>query len=290
MVQPEGIDLDVGTIEWGRGMGAATADVYEAPIVGVIMRQAREDALRMVPVYPKRTFFHQLILTRADSPLQSLADLRGKRVGLLNWYQHAMGVWLRGHLQDAYGIRPEEIRWTVDRPSSYPMPESSPVQIDFTPQGSSLIELLLDGQIDALIHEQAHTFLREHPGLRRLLPDHRDHEEAYYRETGCFPINHVLVIRKELVEAEPWMAGSLQRAFEEAKQRALAVLHRNNSVASVAWMDDVVEEQEARLGPDPFAYGLDATRRELDRLMRHMVDQELIPAPLKVDDLFAHIQ
>jgi 4,5-dihydroxyphthalate decarboxylase len=287
MVTPEGIELDVGSIEWGRGMGSADADIYEAPLVGVIMRRAREDTIRALPIYPKRTFFQQLVLAPEDSPIRGLADLRGKRVGVLNWYQHAMGVWLRGYLLDAFGIRPEEIDWTTGRPNSYPMPESSRVRIDLMPQGVSLVDLLLEGQIDALVHEQAHSFLREHAGLRRVLPDHREHEAGYYRETGCFPINHVLVVRKALADAEPWIAGSLLRAFEESKEQALSMLHRNNAMVSVAWMDDLLEEQEPSLGPDPFPYGLEGTRHEVERLVRHMVEQELIPAPLAIEEIFA---
>jgi 4,5-dihydroxyphthalate decarboxylase len=286
MVKPEGIELDVGPLELGRSMGAPDADVYEMPAVGMIMRRAREDNHRALPIFPKRTFFHQLVLTREDSPLTGLGDLRGKRVGLMNWYQHAMGVWLRGHLQEGFGIRPEEIAWTTDRPNAFPMPETSKVQIAHTPEGTTLIDLLLGGELDAVVHEQAHRFLLAHSGLRRLLPDHRGHEATYYHETGCFPINHVLVIRKELAEAEPGIAAALLHAFEEAKQQALGVLDRSNAQVSVAWMDDLLEEERRRLGPDPFAYGLERTRPEIERLVRYLVEQQLIPAPLAVEDIF----
>ncbi len=287
MVKPEGIELDLPPIELGRSMGDPEADVYEMPIVGMLMRRAREDNHRALPIYPKRTFFHQLILTREDSSINGLADLRGKRVGIMNWYQHAMGVWLRGHLQEGYGIRPEEIAWTTDRPNAYPMPESSRVQISFTPKDTTQVEMLIHGELDAIVHEHAHRFLLEHAELRRVLPDHRGHEATYFHETGCFPINHVLVIRKEIADAEPWIAASLLRAFEEAKQRALAILEQNNAQVSVAWMDDLLEEERRRLGPDRFAYGLERTRPEIERLVRYLVEQELIPAPLAISDIFA---
>jgi 4,5-dihydroxyphthalate decarboxylase len=286
MVTPEGIELDVGPLALGRSMGSPDADVYEMPVVGMIMRRAREDNHRALPIYPKRTFFHQLVLTREDSKLSSLGDLRGKRVGIMNWYQHAMGVWLRGHLQEGYGIRPEEIVWTTDRANAYPMPETSKVQINLTPEGTNQVELLLKGELDAIVHEHAHHFLTEHAGLRRLLPDHRGHEATYYHETQCFPINHVLVIRKELAEAEPAIADALLRAFEESKQQALSIMERSNAQVSVAWMDDLLEEERRRLGPDPFAYGLERTRPEIERLVRYLVEQQLIPEPLAVEDIF----
>ncbi|HZT08873.1 MAG TPA: hypothetical protein VFC51_17755 [Chloroflexota bacterium] len=285
-VKPDGIDLDVGPIELGRSMGSSDADVFEMPIVGTIMQRARDDTLRALPIFPKRTFFHQLVLTRVDLDVTGLGDLRGRRVGVMNWYQHAMGVWLRGHLLEAHAIQAEEIRWVTDRPNAFPMPESSRVDIQYTPQGATLLELLLQGEIDALIHEHAHEFLGDHPSLRRLVADHRDEEVRYYRATGCFPINHVLAVRRTLVEAEPWIAGSLLRAFEESKARATELMRRNNAVVSAPWIADLLEAQERDLGPDPFAYGLYRTRAELERLVRYLVEQELIPAPIPIEAIF----
>jgi 4,5-dihydroxyphthalate decarboxylase len=287
LVKPEGIDLELPPLELGRGMGAPEADVYEMPAPGFIIRRAREDTHRALTTFVRRTFFHQLILIREDSDIRGLADLRGKRVGIMNWYQHAMGVWLRGHLQEAFGIAPEEIAWTTDRPNAFPMPDSSRAQIAIKPQDVTQPELLVRGELDAIVHEQAHRFLAEHPSLRRLFPNHRDHEAAYYRETGCFPLVHTLVIRKEIVAAHPWAAGSLVRAFEESKQMCLDLMHRSNALVSVAWMDDWLEEEGSRLAPDLFAYGLDRTRHEIERLMRYLCEQELIPAPLAVDEVFA---
>ncbi len=287
LVQPEGIELELPPIELGRSMGDPAADVYEMPIVAMLMRRAREDDHRALPIYPKRNFFHQLVVTRQDSGINGLADLRGKRVGIMNWYQHTMGVWLRGHLREGYGIRPEEIAWTTDRPNAYPMPESSRVRIDFTPKNTTQVEMLVRGELDAIVHEHAHRFLLEHPELRRVLPDHRGHEATYYHETGCFPINHVLVIRKGLADAEPWIAESLLRSFAESKRQARALLEQNNAQVSVAWMDDLLEEERRRLGPDPFPYGLAETRAEIERLVRYLVEQELIPEPLAIADIFA---
>src|SRR5688572_13339776 len=177
-------------------MGSPDADVYEMPVPGFIMRRAREDTHRALTTFVRRAFFHQLILVREDSDIRGLADLRGKRVGIMNWYQHAMGVWLRGHLQDAFGIAPEDVTWTTDRPNAFPMPESSAVQITIKPPDVTQPELLVRGEVDAIVHEQAHSFLAEYPGLRRLFPNHREPEAEYYRSTGCFPLVHTLVVRK----------------------------------------------------------------------------------------------
>jgi 4,5-dihydroxyphthalate decarboxylase len=287
LVKPEGVELELPPLELGRGMGSPDADVYEMPVPGFIMRRAREDTHRALTIFVRRTFFHQLILVREDSDLRGLADLRGKRVGIMNWYQHAMGVWLRGHLQEAHGVAPEEIAWTTERLNAFPMSESSRVQITIKPADVTLPELLARGELDAIVHEQAHGFLAQYPSLRRLFPNHRELETDYYRATGCFPLVHALVIRKELVAEHPGLADSLVRTFEESKRTYRDLMHRSNALVSVAWMDDWLEEEGRRLGPDPFAYGLERTRPEIERLVRYLCEQELIPAPLAVEEIFA---
>ncbi len=147
--------------------------------------------------------------------------------------------------------------------------------------------MLLAGELDALVHEQAHQFLLRHPGLRRLLPDHRVDETAYYHATGCFPLNHVLVARRELLEAEPGIVAALQAAFEASRQHALAIMDRSNVQVSVAWMDSLLEEERRRLGPDLFVDGLERTRPSIERLIRYLVEQQLIPEPLAVEEVFA---
>jgi len=287
LVKPEGIDLDLPPLQPGGGMGSPDADVYEMPAAAMIIRRARTNSHIGVAVFPKRTFFQQLILTRRDAPLERFEDLRGKNVGLLNWYQHAMGIWTRGHLQDAYGIAPEEMRWFTQREMPYPLAESSPVQITVLPPEVDQVQMLLDGRIDVLIHESAHRFLRQHPRLRRMFPDHREGEIAYFRQTGCFPINHTLCVRREIIESHPWVAGALLRAFEESKATSLDVMERNNAVVSTPWMDDLLEAHNELAGPDVYPYGLERNRTQLETLVRYLHEQGLIPARLALEEIFA---
>ncbi len=214
LVKPEGIELSLPPLQPGGSMGSPEADVYELPLPAMVIQRARRDTHVGLAIFPKRTFFQQLILTREDAPIERFEDFRGKSVGLLNWYQHAMGVWLRGHLQDAYGIAHEEMRWYTQRPTLYPLPETSRVSVTILPPERNQVEMLLEGDLDVLVHESAHRFLQQQSGLRRAFPDYRERESAYFQATGCFPINHTLCIRREIVEEHPWVAASLLRAFE----------------------------------------------------------------------------
>jgi len=291
LVKPEGIELTLPPLDLTAGMGTAAAgtyDVYEMPLVTFIIQWAHGDGetLRALPIFPKRTFFHSLVLVRQDSPLRSLADLAGARMGHINWYQHAMGVWLRGHLRERFGILPEQIEWVTERAMTYPMPDPANPSITLVPQGASLPALLAAGRLDAVVHERAHAYLREYPTLRRLLVDSIQAETDYFAETGCFPINHVLVMRAERAEREPWIGDSLLAAFTAAKEMALAGFERNSSIVSSPWQDHMVELTQARLGPDPYPYGLEANRAPLERLVRYLHEQQFIPELLPLEPMF----
>jgi 4,5-dihydroxyphthalate decarboxylase len=288
LVQPEGIELALPPIRPGNTMGSPEADLYEMPVPAFIIRRARVDSHVGLPIFPKRTFFQQLLLTRRDAPVERFEDLRGRNVGLMNWYQHTIGVWLRGHLTDAYGIRPEELRWFTQRETAYPLEPSQSVSITVRPE-SDQVQMLLDGEIDVLLQEQAHRILREQPSLRRVFPDFKERETAYFRATGCFPPNHMLCIRREILEANPWVAGSLLRAYEQARQQAAEIMERNNSHVLTPWMDELLEDQRDRIGDDPYPYGLERNRVPLETLVRYLHNQGLIPRPLPLEAIFAAV-
>src|SRR5205823_39559 len=113
------------------GMGSPEADLYELPLPTLALHRSQSDTHIGVAVFPTRRFFHQLIVTRRDSPIRSLEEFRGKRVGIMHWYQHALGVWLRGHLSDAYGIAPSEISWFTEEPSLYDRDEATGAPITY---------------------------------------------------------------------------------------------------------------------------------------------------------------
>jgi 4,5-dihydroxyphthalate decarboxylase len=254
----------------------------------MIIQRARTDTHRAIAVFPKRTFFHQLLMVRTDSPLHGLEELRGARIGLMNWYQHAMGVWLRGHLRERFGIMPEELEWTTERAMSYPLTGPGQPAIKVIQGEPTLVQRLEAGEIDLFVHENARRILAEHPSLRRLIPDHKEAETAYYAATGTVPLNHVLCIRKEIVARDPWVARSLVDAFTTAKEMALGAMERNSAVVSTPWLDSLLEEQRARLARDVFPYGLEPNRPAIERLIRYLHEQALIPDRLPVDEIFAN--
>ena len=287
-VEAEEIQLVVASpIRPGTSMGSPDADVYEAANPALIIQKDRGASHLGLPIFPRRKFFHQLILTRKEEKISSFEDFADKRVGILRWYQHAMGVWLRGYLKDNYRMDPKEIHWFTERQSLTPMDESKGVTITLIPEGKSLVQMLADGELDILCHENAHRMLLQYQNLKRVFPNFKEAEASYFKETGFFPINHVLVIKKEIVDKNPWVVPNLMSAFEKAKQMALDTLDGDNSLLSSPWIAPLLEEQSRLLKRDMFPYGLEANRKELETHIGYLHDQGLISRILGLDEIYA---
>ena len=287
-VKPENIDLTfVPTLRPGSPMGSPEADIYEASITGVLIQKRTPSGHVPIPIFPRRKFTHQLLLTREDSKITSFEDFAGKRVGLLRWYEHPLGVWLRGDLQEKYGIAAADIRWFTEGENLIPAAALKGVGITVAPSGKSLVQMLVGAELDVLAHEEAQQILLQHRSLRRVFPEFAQAEAAYYRETGIFPSYHVLVVKEEIVLRHHWVVSNLIKAFDDAKELALHGLERDNSFVSSPWLAALLEKQYGLLPRDMYPYGLEPNRKELDVLLRYLYKQGLLPKPIAAEEVFA---
>src|SRR5207244_7388990 len=95
------------------------------------------------------------------------------------------------------------------------------LKIERAPRGRKVEEMLLEGEVDAMIAPNVTRMIGEgDPRVARLFPNYRELEADYYRRTGFFPIMHVTTVPSEIVARHPWVVESLVLAFEEAKQLA----------------------------------------------------------------------
>ena len=242
----------------------------------------------VLPIFPRRKFLHQLLLTRTNSKITSLEDFVGKRVGVLRGYVHPLGVWLRGYLKDKHGISAERIHWFTESQGSYSEVRTKDVQINIISGGKSLVQMLVDGELDVLAEENAHRLLSQRRDLRRVFPNFKEAETAYFNEFGFFPSYHVMVIKKRLVREHGWLVASLLSAYEEAKQMALEALDRDNSLLSSPWVSHILEEQAGSLMRDMYPYGLTANKKELETLIRYLYQQGLTTRLIPLEEVFAN--
>jgi 4,5-dihydroxyphthalate decarboxylase len=176
-----------------------------------------------IPVFPSRLFRHSSIYIRTDRGIDRPQDLRGKMVGVPE-YQMTAAVWIRGILQDEYGVRAADVKWRnggLEQPGREPrVPLKLPQEIELQPipADETLSTHLDSGRIDALMSALAPSCFGHNPKVQRLFPDYRAAEEDYFRRTRMFPIMHLVGIRRSLVERHPWLAVNTYVAYLKAKE------------------------------------------------------------------------
>ena len=259
----------------------------------IALRAGGDEGLTAIPVFPARAFRHSAVYVAADSPLEALEELGGRRVGIPEWAQTAV-VWARGLLADQHGVDLASIDWYqagVDEPGrAEKVAIHLPDGIRLTPRpDATLQELLLSGELDAVITAQPPASFAAGDGrVRRLLRDPRAAEEAYVRATGIFPIMHLVAIRRDVYDAHPWIARNLVTAFEAAKRRSDDRLSDAMSPRlPLPWAADDAARARAVFGRDPYEYGIEPNRRTLDALLGYASAQGVAARRLEVDELFA---
>lgn len=258
----------------------------------VALRSRGDDTLSAIPVFPSRAFRHSCIYVRGGSKIRTPEDLRGAKVGYPEWAQTA-GIYARALLTHEYGVPLSEIDWRqagVAQPGrkekvALDLPDG--IRVTSMPD-KSLNEMLLSGELDAVI--TAHplpAFMAGDGEVVRLVADYREVEQDYWRRTGVFPIMHLVVIRRDVLQDHPWVAVNLQAAFEEAKRRSVArMLDPQASRFPMAWTTHCAETAVETFGGEPFPYGVEANRTTLENFLRYAEEQGVIDRPLSVDELF----
>lgn len=289
-VQPEGIELTVvpGTTpqRFQRIIAEQAFDIGELAAGTTVLCRARGYPFHAIPVFPHRRFRFGFIFVHAEAGIIVPKDLEGKRVGLRSW-QGTGTLWLSGILQEFYGVNLRAIRWFLQELGEVPLALPQGFSLQFLPKGADIDALLEQGELDAVLAPVTiPSFARGSPKVRRLFPDIRQAEIAFFQRSGIFPITQMIIIRDEILQEHPWVAESLMVAFERAKEVAYERL-ANPRVIPGAWFMVEQEEERRILGPDPYPYGLEErNRRTLQALIRYCLELGFIERPLAVEELF----
>jgi 4,5-dihydroxyphthalate decarboxylase len=250
-------------------------------------------SLTAIPVFPSRIFRHSSIYVRRDGPVRRPEDLAGKRIGLPEWAQTA-AVYSRGVLAHQYGIDLAGIDWIqagVNQPGrGEKVPLNLPPGIRLTPAPTKcLSRLLVEGEVDAVLSAHAPDCFEEgHPNITRLFEDYMTVEADYYRATGIFPIMHVIALKRAVVEAHPWIAMNLLKAFEEAKRLSVArALEVTAPRFPIPWCFEHARRAQELFGQDHWPYGIEGNRPTLEAFLQYAYEQGVCHRQLAPEDLFA---
>lgn len=298
-VKPEGIDLNFIPMEveetFWRQLRYGEFDCSELSLSSYTLARARgDDRFIAIPVFTSRFFRHSCVYINANSGIKTPQDLRGKRVGVPE-YQMTAPLWLRGIFQHFYGVAPNEMHWRAGgmdepcRPEKLKIDLPEDVDYQAIPDDKTLNQMLEDGEIDAMFTARIpRPFLEGSPNVRRLFENYVEVEQDYYKQTGIFPIMHCIGFRRDFYEAHPWVAQSMFKAFQEAKEMVMENYKNTSALyTTLPWQVQTAEETRKLMGDDYWPYGIAKNREALEAIVQYSFEQGLSQRLVRVEELFA---
>jgi 4,5-dihydroxyphthalate decarboxylase len=240
-----------------------------------------------LPVFPLRNFTARDLYVRRDGPIRRPEDLAGKRIGMYS-YTASGSIWYR-HFLRFLGLDPLAVQWwigDIDTPWSAPMDLSLPPGVRAPVPGRSLSDMLIAGELEAIYSPpRPQAYHPVNGRLVRLFPDFRPIEQEYFRKTGAFPPQHLIVLRREAWEANRWIARSLTEAFIEANDSFTAAQRSFPYVTP--WLEAELEDTAAVMGDDFHPYGLDRNRKQIEMFAGEAFQLGLTRRRIAVEEYFA---
>ena len=288
-VKPEGIELEVhvnpspGRHTKIDGKEFDAAEFYTGTYIADLHYKSL--GYTAIPIFVKRMFRHSYIYINKRSGIRSPADLSGKRIGVQNWLT-TTAVWARGLLENEYGLDPKSVTWVADRVSG--VGDWKPpawLKVEIIPKGETQFDWLAAGKIDAAITTGTWA-PRVHPEIDFLFPNYAELERDYYRRTGFFPIMHTLLIKNSVLENNPWVAMSMFNAWQESKKKCYEWLQWQRVHQTALWYRALWEEEQSVAGVDPYLWGFQKTRPEVDQLLEYCFRQGLTKRKFEPEEMF----
>mgnify|MGYP003631511920 FL=1 len=263
---------------------------FASQVLSIAQNRSQYQALL---IFLSRAFRHSAIYIRTDKGITSPEKLKGKKIGIAE-YQLSANVWARALLEDEYGVKPSDINWVRGGMNSAGRPEKlafnlpSDVMITPAPEGKSLNDLLISGEIDGFIGPRSPKCYDEHhPDIDRLFGNTVKTASAYWKKTGIFPIMHLLGVRRSLLEAHPFLAGALMKAFSASKAMAEELLSDTSATkVTMPFVEDHLREARALMGDRFWSYGIAGNETTIETFLDHHHRQGLSERRVTMEELF----
>jgi 4,5-dihydroxyphthalate decarboxylase len=223
-------------------------DASEMAIATFLMAKAAGKDLALLPVVLAARFQEGALLGRAGGAIDSPEDLAGRRVGV-RAYSQTTGMWLRGVLQERFGLKPDAMHW-VTFEDAHVAEYRDPPWAERAPAGADMLAMLKAGELDAAIFGNE---MPADPALRPVFPDPEAAGAAFRAAHGFVPVNHLLVARGDVARERPEALAELWRVLRAA-------------------------------GAD--APGREALAPVINLAGRYSAEQGLLPRPLSLDEVW----
>ena len=240
-----------------------------------------------LPIFTSRRFRHSALFVRTDSDIVSGEQLAGKKVGLPEYHMTA-AVWVRGFLEEDFGVKPDDVQWFTggaERPGRVErveLPQEIANRVTPIPPDETLFNMLLDGRLDAVMCAHKPAVARERDArVRTLFPNCPQVERNYYR---------TLVLRQSIFEKENNIAYRVHLILEELKKEFYATVELLRHHPVFPWLEDYIDEVEEIMGKDPWAHGITQNSPALDKFLSFSHSQGLLPKKPHLEELFIDLR
>jgi 4,5-dihydroxyphthalate decarboxylase len=278
-LQFEHLDISPIIVAFRRMCRGLEFDVCEMAITTYLTARAYHKPFTALPVFVLRQFHHSPIVYNVKSGVASPKDLEGKKVGV-RAYTVTTGVWARGILATEYGVDLSKVTWVLnDEEHVEEYHQQYPANVVYQ-AGANLGAMVASGELAAAIG----VGRVDSPDVKPLIPNAREAEVSWYRKTGIYPINHTVVAKDSLLQADPTLAPRLFNAFKEAKA---AFLERLRSGAELSAEEQALAQRRSVVGDDPLPYGLARNRKAIEAVIQFARDQQILPQPVSPEEMFA---
>lgn len=284
IVKPRDFDLEFEELPvlvhgFRRMVRELAYDVSEMALTTYICAKDHGVGFTALPIFLVRDFHHGAIQVRDDASVTSGADFEGSRVGVSRGYTVTTGVWARSILRDEQGVDLDKVTWalTGDEHVEAYRPPANVVPLG---AGMKMEDALLSGDLSAAIGPKMDV-----PGIRSFYDKPFDAAVKAMKTRGLYPINHLVVVRDELLQQNPDIAVQLFDAFAESKRLYVEDL-KAGRIAEPTKIDKV-HLAALEIMDDPLPYGIEPNLAVLEKLMAEAVAQKIVSRPLSFEELFA---
>ncbi|HTM78528.1 MAG TPA: phosphate ABC transporter substrate-binding protein [Devosia sp.] len=236
-------------------------DVSEMAVATLLQAHEFGKPFSLLPVVVLGRFQHHCIgYNTSVYPTLKPQDLTRKRIAVRS-YTQTTGLWVRGILQNEYGLDPDSVTWVCfDKP--HVAEYTDPANIEWAPEGKDPVNMLLDGEVDAAVLGMN---MPDDPRIKTLVPEPHKAAEAWHARSGVVPPNHYVIVPNSLCDERPDVVREVYRMLVESRNASEAV--RNASI-------------------DAAPVGIEANRKALELAIQYALQQHMITKPIAVDDLF----
>ena len=283
-VKPRGCALDFVEVDplidaFRRMVRGLEFDISEMAMTTYITARAHGKRFTGLPIFLVRAFHHGAIVYNTKSGIRSPKDLEGRKVGVNRGYTVTAGLWARAVLQHQYGVDLDTITWVLsgDEHVAEYRPPSNVVPIA---KGKKMADLVASGALPAAIGVEV-----ESPDVKPLIPSASDQGLEALRTQGHYPINHLIVVKDDLLDAHADLAADLFNAFAEAKRIYVRRL-QDGQIENPTRVDDLHRRVMEITGRDPLPYGIASNRQTLEEIIQYALEQRIIAKAVTVEELF----